>query len=291
MALLCGIDEAGRGPIVGPMVLAGVLIDEEDEQKLKRMGVKDSKLLTIQQREDLFEGVKNVAKGHVILSVPPQEVDEAVNGKDGLNLNRLEAKHSAKILNELHPERAIIDAPGNNIPQYTELIRSQLVDKRVQLVVEHKADLNHPVVGAASILAKVTRDKAIVDLKKELNIDFGSGYLSDPKTAKFLEEHWETHADVFRKSWMPYKTRMSRQFQQKLAGFTEFLEEVEDKHKDVLEKLKKLEDYGYEFIPTSTEHEKVRMKGACTITLYKNGRLLIQGKEDKKRAVEKILGR
>lgn len=284
---VCGIDEAGRGPIVGPLVLAGVLIEEEDEAKLKAIGVKDSKLIKEKDRERLFDQVKKIVKKHVIISLSPQEVDNAVQGN--LNLNGLEQQKSAEIINQLQPEKAIVDSPSNNVKAYRSSLSEQVHDKKTELIVEHKADMNHVVVGAASILAKVTRDRAVKEIKKKLNIDFGSGYLSDPKTAKFLEEHWENHDHVFRKSWAPYKERMNKKFQSSLEDFSTFMEDVEEKNKDVMEKLKKLQDFGYEFVPTSTEHEHVRMKGTCTITLYKNGKLLIQGKEEKKKAVEKLL--
>ena len=113
--IICGIDEAGRGPLIGPMVMAGVLIEEKDEAKFRAIGARDSKLLTPNQREDLFEKVKNISKKYKILVINADEIDDAVNGKDNLNLNWLEANGTAKILNELKPEKAIIDSPSPNI--------------------------------------------------------------------------------------------------------------------------------------------------------------------------------
>ena len=110
-----------------------------------------------------------------------------MRGHDGLNLNWLEADKSAEILDNLNPNKAIIDAPGNNIEKYRVYLLKKLKNKDIKLVLEHKADLNHPVVSAASILAKVTRDTEIELLKKELGIDFGSGYMTDPKTVEFLK--------------------------------------------------------------------------------------------------------
>src|SRR3989338_1299003 len=159
--LICGIDEAGRGPIIGPMVMAGALIREEDEKKLKAMGVKDSKLLLPKERERLFDGIREIAKDSVILVIGPEEIDDAVQGKDGLNLNRLEAKKTAEILNTLKPNIVYVDCPSNNTSAYNHLLGSQLTFKPKKLITEHKSDTRYVVVGAASILAKVTRDREI----------------------------------------------------------------------------------------------------------------------------------
>ena len=287
--LLCGIDEAGRGPVVGPLVMCGLLIKEEDEKKLANLGVKDSKLLTREKREFLFNKIKAISQDYEIVIINPEEIDKAVNNHDGLNLNRLEARKSAQILNKLKPEKAIIDAPSNNISSYKEYLLGFIENKKINLVLEHKADFNYVVVGAASILAKVTRDREIEKIKKNIGIDFGSGYMSDPKTVEFLEKHYEDYSSLFRKSWFPYKGIVSKKFQKKLEDFSQFIEKIEDKSKSIMDKLKKLEDFGYKFVPISTEHEHVRMKGPCTITLYKDGKLLIQGKEEHKKNVEKVL--
>ena len=155
--------------------------------------------------------------------------------------------------------------------------------------MEHKADLNYPIVSAASILAKVTRDAEIEKIKKKIKVDFGSGYMSDPKTVNFLEKYYEKHDYLFRKSWLPYQNILNNKFQSKLEDFSQFIEKVENKNKKLMDKLKKLEDFGYKFVPTSAEHEHVRMKGPCTITLYKSGKLLVQGKEEHKKTVEKLV--
>ncbi len=218
--LIAGIDEAGRGPIIGPMVMAGVLMEENDERKLKELGVKDSKLLFPAEREKLFEQIKGIVKDFSIIIVPPQEIDAAVNGSNGLNLNRLEAKKTAEILNSLKPEIVIVDCPSNNIEAYSALLSSQLSFKPKKMVMEHKADVNYVVAAAASILAKVTRDREIENIKSSIKKDFGSGYLSDQKTQAFFEQHYLTHADIFRKSWKPYQDKLKMQFQSTLEGFS-----------------------------------------------------------------------
>ncbi len=213
--IIAGIDEAGRGPLIGPLVVAGVKI--ADEKKLEGLGIKDSKLLSPRQRELLFDKVKEIVDQYSIIKVSPQEIDETL-GSDSSNLNWLEADCTAEILNELQPEKAIVDAPSNNIPKYTAYLKDKL-DKETDLVVEHKADFNYVVVSAASILAKVTRDREIEKIKKEIGINFGSGYPSDPLTQKFLHDHYSDFPDIFRKSWESYKKVLKKKEQSSLGDF------------------------------------------------------------------------
>jgi len=200
--LVAGIDEAGRGPLIGPMVMAGILIDEKDVDKLKAIGVKDSKLLSQKQREILYKKIIEIVHDYNIVVVEPAEIDETLASADS-NLNWLEAQKTAIILNELKPDKAIVDAPSNNIKAYEDYLRN-LLKKDMKLVVEHKADLNYVESGAASILAKVTREEEIAVMKKKVG-DFGSGYPSDPKTQEFLKKYHNKYPDIFRKSWATYK--------------------------------------------------------------------------------------
>ena len=286
---ICGIDEAGRGPVIGPLVMCGLVIKEEDEKELVRLKVRDSKLLTKSAREFLFDKIKDVSKKYKLIIIGPQEIDRAVHYHDGLNLNKLEARKSAEILNELNPDKAIIDAPSNNINNYKKYLMRFVKNKDIDMLLEHKADVNYPVVSAASILAKVTRDNEIEKIKKQIGIDFGSGYMTDPKTVEFLKNNFESYSQIFRKSWFPYKDLLNQKLQKSLADFTQFLKE-EKKHKShTLEDLKKLEDFGFHFEKPKSEHELAIMKGPCTVILYKNGKLLIQGKEEAKQSVSKLL--
>ena len=201
------------------MVLCGLLIKEEDEKELVRLKVKDSKLLARETREFLFERIKSVCRAYKLAVVLPEEIDRAVNNNDGLNLNRLEAIKSAEILNELNPDKAIIDAPSNNIAVYRAFLTGFLKNKNLGMIMEHKADVNYPVVSAASILAKVTRDNEIEKIKKNIGIDFGSGYLTDPKTIDFMKANFEKHHDIFRKSWFPYQELVNKKFQKSIFEF------------------------------------------------------------------------
>lgn len=216
--LICGIDEAGRGPIIGPMVMAGVLVDEEGGESLKSIGVKDSKLLTIGMMRGLFDNIKGIAIRHKIVVIQSSEIDAALES-DSLNLNWLEAHKSAEIINALKPEKAIIDSPSNNVVNYKRYLVKLLDNKHIEVAVEHKADLNHVECGAASILAKVTREDEIEKIKKKIGKNFGSGYPSDPITKAFMEKNFDRHPEIFRKSWAPYKRAAGSRGQRKIGEF------------------------------------------------------------------------
>ncbi len=218
MKLVVGIDEAGRGPIIGPLVMVALSFKEEDIRKLEWIGVKDSKLLDPQTREDLFERIRDIVHDFRIEVIEPGAIDLALNDPS-TNLNYLEADTSARLVSELDADKVIVDCPSVNILSYKNYFLSKLKKKEVELLMEHKADLNHVVVAAASVVAKVIRDKQIEKLKKELGLDFGSGYMSDPKTQLFLENYYEEHSDLFRKSWQSFKKVREKNLQRSLADF------------------------------------------------------------------------
>ena len=218
MVLLCGVEEAGRGPVIGPLVMCGVLIKEEDEAKLTAIGAKDSKLLTPKTREILFDQIKGMVKGYKIIIVSPADIDKTLLSADS-NLNWLEADISAELINFLKPDVAILDCPSTNIPAYRNYVKNKLKNKKIKVIAEHKADVNYPVVSAASILAKVTRDREIEKLKKKIGMNFGSGYPSDARTQGFLKKHYKDFPDIFRKTWSSYKRVAAPKNQKKLGEF------------------------------------------------------------------------
>ncbi|MBW3011653.1 ribonuclease HII [Candidatus Woesearchaeota archaeon] len=217
--IICGIDEAGKGPCIGPLVMCGLCVDEKDELKLKVLGVKDSKMLTPLRRQLLFDEIKKIAKSYKIVKVWPDEIDKAVNSMSS-SLNQLESEKSAEIINELKPEKAILDCPSPNKKDYKFMVTKNLKVKAV-LVPEHKADAKYPVVSAASILAKVERDREIEKLKQKYNVDFGSGYTSDEVTQSFIKENWENpeYKPMFRMSWESLKRLKMDKGQKKLGEF------------------------------------------------------------------------
>lgn len=211
---IAGIDEAGRGPVIGPLVMAVVMIDEKDIVKLENIGVKDSKQLSELQRERFFEVLTQECNyiTYEIVQCSPKEIDDALLSPN-LNLNSFEAMHSAILLGKLNPrpDKAILDLPSNNREKYEMAVRKFLIDDLNKLVLqsEHKADDKYAVVSAASILAKVTRDREIMKLRQKIGIDFGSGYPSDPKTISFLKKNYNNKEflklGIFRKTWQSYR--------------------------------------------------------------------------------------
>ena len=218
MTLVLGLDEAGKGPILGSLFICGTLFDEKDLDKLKELGVKDSKLLAHKKRIELAKEIKKLAKKYRIIQVKPEEIDKAVNKEDGLNLNWLEAHKTALIINELKPDKAIIDCPSPNINKYKEYLLNLLNNKKIVLIVEHKADLHHAIVGAASILAKCEREEEMKKIQEKYG-NTGPGYTSNPITQKFVKENFDKHPEIFRKSWRTWKNHDNAKKQKKLGEF------------------------------------------------------------------------
>jgi len=217
MVKVLGVDEAGRGPVIGPLVIAGVIMDEKDLPKLEKLKVKDSKLLTPKQRETLAKKLRKFK--HEIIIIPPDEIDHAVKGNDGLNLNWLEARKTVEIINELKPDKAIIDSPSPNIKAYTSYLRDYLHHKKVELICRHKADVKYPIVAAASIIAKSTREEEVKKIEKMVGQSIGSGYPSNPVCKAFLEANWDRYPGIFRKSWASYKRIIKKLGQKRLEEF------------------------------------------------------------------------
>jgi ribonuclease HII len=217
---IVGIDEAGRGPIIGPMVMCGFAIEAGQEKELELLGVKDSKLLSPSARERIAAVLEKKYQFHRVI-ISPIEIDGMVGNGKTKNLNWLEAEKDVEIITALKPDRVIIDCPSPNCKAYTSFVRERLADKSVELVGEHKADAKYLVVGAASIIAKVCRDAEIEKLKAHVGIDFGSGYMADPRTKAFVERYWDKHPEIFRHSWAPYKKLVEEIAgkQQKLGEF------------------------------------------------------------------------
>ena len=216
-----GIDDAGRGPIIGPMILAGVLIDSEGEGILRKQNVRDSKdYLSNADRIKVFDLIKKTAKKHKIVQASPREIDEAVESKT--NLNTLEAKKAGEIINFLNPGKekikVIVDCPSVNTEKWKAVMMKYVKNTdNLEVSCEHKADVNHISVGAASILAKVTREEEVDKIKKEYG-NIGSGYPADPTTKEFLKSRGEELRDsgIFRKSWATWKRLFPGDKQQRL---------------------------------------------------------------------------
>jgi ribonuclease HII len=215
MTKVLGIDEAGRGPVIGPLIIAGVMIHDGKEAELG--AVKDSKLLQHKKRIELNHLIQSHSEFKII-EVLPDEIDKAVDPKNKkMNLNWLEAHKQAEIINELSPDIAIIDCPSPNCKKYTEYLRNLLKQelKNIKLIVEHKADVNYPVCSAASIIAKVRREEEMDKIKDKYG-NVGPGYPANPITQKFIKENWEKHPEIFRHTWMTFKNHEKMKAQRTL---------------------------------------------------------------------------
>jgi ribonuclease HII len=242
--MFLGIDEAGRGPVLGPLVVAGLTALEQVD--LIEMGVRDSKLLTREKRERIFE-ILTKEHYHGILTVPATSIDKA---RDEMTMNELEVACFASIITSMHRgepvihpllpdgvkfilegpfvefDRVLMDAADVNEERFGDDVLEETHRLEniggIGFLSKHKADLEFPVVGAASILAKVHRDLEIESLSNEIGKDIGSGYPSDPNTISFLKEYIEENGDIphfARRSWETSRKLLSARNQSKLADF------------------------------------------------------------------------
>ena len=196
---ICGIDDAGRGSMLGPLVIAGVSLDKRKLRKLSSLGVKDSKKLSPKSREQLYKKIIEIADDYYIAKISPKSIDANVKKHC---LNDLEAKHMAKVVSKLNPDTSYVDSCDVNPNRFGREI-SKLSDNR-KIKSYHHADSRFVIVSAASILAKVSRDRAIARLRKNHNL--GSGYPSDSVTVKFVTKYYKMNhimPSFVRKSWKP----------------------------------------------------------------------------------------
>lgn len=207
-----GIDEAGRGSLVGPLVVGGFMIDDSLIPKLKEKGVTDSKKLSPEKREELSIWLKTVGV-HKSIKVSAEEID--MKNKVGFNLNRLEISKMIQIIKELSPDVAVIDCMSANESKIKALFESEVSCK---IVCECKADVNHVIVGAGSIIAKTVRDAEIRELEKSFGTIIGAGYPSDERTINFARKalknpSWLKHV---RHSWDTFEKLKAESEQVKL---------------------------------------------------------------------------
>ena len=174
--LVLGIDEAGRGSVIGPLVIGGVLMPKKKIRFLKRIGVKDSKKLTHKKRSVLSRKIKKITQFQTV-QITAQEIDQ--QRQDGINLNQIETIGMESIITQMNPDICYIDCIDVNENRFHDKIQEK--NPNIEIITEHKADDTYKIVSAASIIAKVERDKQIAIIKNEYG-PVGSGYPSDRKT-------------------------------------------------------------------------------------------------------------
>jgi ribonuclease HII len=216
--LIGGVDEAGRGSIIGPLVVAGISFKKANISGLRKIGVKDSKALTPKCRASLFAQLKEMANSICIYKIDCNIVDDNVCSK---RLNKLEAQTMAHVINNLHADKVYVDSCDVNPNRYEDYIRSYLPALKLKLYSMHHADSINIVVSAASIVAKITRDEEIEKIRKT-HCNIGSGYPCDDKTMGFIRDwvsKYKCPPNFARKSWRPLKQMLEEIQQYKLSQF------------------------------------------------------------------------
>ncbi len=199
---ICGVDEAGRGPMIGPMVICGVVIDPDSIQELEKLGPRDSKILSPSRRVALGKKIEKLAVSTRFRSISAADIDKR---RKHATMNEIEVDEFVSVLRELKPKTIYLDAADVIADRFGKVIgeKSGLSVMGAEIISEHKADSKYPIVSAASILAKVERDQVISRLHEKYG-DFGSGYPSDPKTVEFVRDLVRNNKKllpIIRKSW------------------------------------------------------------------------------------------
>jgi ribonuclease HII len=202
-ATVVGVDEAGRGSWLGPLVVGAFAVAQDQIEAVRVVGARDSKELSPRSREVVYERLERLGSCRSI-DLPPSEVDRHVARK---KLNELEASAFARLVREIGPVIAYLDACDVDARRFGRRV-ARLAGTGVRIVSRHHADRDFPLVGAASIVAKVRRDRAIARLEEFLGEPIGSGYPSDARTVAFVRRR--VSADGPRPEWLRASWRTTK---------------------------------------------------------------------------------
>lgn len=202
MTKVLGIDEAGRGPVIGSMFIGGFMVDEEELSKVEELGVKDSKKLSEKKRERLAEKLREMGEPF-LKEITASEIDEL---RELMSLNEIEIQGFTDVIERADADKIIVDLPEPDGDRFIRKMKKELPARfgGRDFTAEHEADDNFPIVSAASIIAKSARENHVDELKKKYGYDFKSGYPHDAPTISFLEEFVQEHGDLpeeTRESW------------------------------------------------------------------------------------------
>jgi ribonuclease HII len=226
--IIGGGDEAGRGAVIGPLVVSVICVGQGKEKKLSDIGVRDSKLLTRRKRAFLFDEIQSIAEEVKTYKIENYEINNAM--KMGISINQLEAMRFAQLIDDLtcKIDKMYLDSPdvlaerfGMRVSLFSKKLMRVMGVKgqgrdssKIKMISEHKADMKYPVVSGASIIAKVIRDEEMERIEKESGIEIGSGYPGDKYTIgaikdnlktkrlnPYIREYWKT-LDVIRQRKM-----------------------------------------------------------------------------------------
>ncbi len=236
-----GVDEAGKGPVLGPMVAAAVRANPGALPN----GIRDSKRLPVERRETIAAALRSDSAIEVgIAVVPVERIDDPETDMNSLTV-AAQAEALSTVLGgrdvaeedvakghdgdrDVATEHVVVlDAGDVNESRFARRVR-EAVDANgdgqvpaFELLAEHGADDTHPIVGAASIVAKVERDRRVAELADEYG-EIGSGYPSDPTTRSFLAEYVAEHDELpacARASWQTAADVLAAAEQSSLAEF------------------------------------------------------------------------
>ena len=204
--MFCGVDEAGRGSVMGSLVVGVVFV--ESDSHLKEIGVRDSKKLTPRARERLYDDIVSTVDHWCTVTMSSEEIDEQ---RKSISLNEIELNMFAEGARKWKAEQVIADCPDVNEVSFSNRL-SALLGEDVEVIAKHKADDTYPIVSAASIVAKVTRDRIMEDIRAEFGLDVGSGYPSDHYTMDFIQDWIRDNGRApphVRTSWEPVREMLS----------------------------------------------------------------------------------
>eukprot|EP00922_Rhytidocystis_sp_ex-Travisia-forbesii_P044988 GHVS01067070.1.p1 GENE.GHVS01067070.1~~GHVS01067070.1.p1 ORF type:complete len:326 (-),score=39.26 GHVS01067070.1:14-991(-) len=220
-----GIDEAGRGPVLGHLNYACFYCPYENELLLKELEVDDSKKLTEDQRHAMYKAIKSRpdAFGYMVHGTPPQHLSACMLRRNKYNLNEISHDTAMWMIRQVQAagvnvKQVFVDTVGRPGPYQTKL---QAAFPTMEVTVAEKADSLYPVVSAASICAKVTRDRLLKEWRPDTALsscssseppEVGSGYPGDPSTKKFLDDHFDKlfgYPTLVRFSWATAKDRIA----------------------------------------------------------------------------------
>lgn len=220
MGKVLGVDEAGRGPVIGSMFIGGFMVDEEKLEEVEELGVKDSKKLSDMKRENIAEKLREL-DDNFLKEVEAHEIDEL---REVMSLNEIELQAFADVIERADPDKVYIDLPEPDGVRFVKKLKKEL-PKRFEdreFVAEHEADDVYPIVSAASIIAKSARETHVEELQQKYGYDFKSGYPHDKPTIEFLEKYLDEHDELppeTRRSWSTAERLLKEHGQKGLGDF------------------------------------------------------------------------
>lgn len=220
--IFAGVDDATKCPCIGSIFIAGVVGNESVVDGWKRAGVRDSKLLSRKRRDELDRMIRRTALAASVRHIPPLEIDDK-----SLNLNCWEMTAFLKLLGNLYRKQPFTEVTVDNWEVSTELFSKRLesltgramipllqekriripkrLHRHIDIYPEHRADENHIIVSAASILARAASDRQY-DRYRKIYGDFGSGSPRDPGTRIYVWKNRDNPAPIIRRSWNTFRT-------------------------------------------------------------------------------------